>query len=807
MDDLHLILRARPPNTDFIIGGDFNMKFGSQDLKEVSALLHLEDIDLRSDPAKPTFYHAKGCSSIDHLFASTSTVCLSTAVQPKGLSDHCPISMRVKIPKSLTSKSTTTRTQQRLNVKQLTEVLENNPDLLSTDDPDTFASSFNNILKDCWKPPHRSKLRHGSNKPWFSAALHKLRQEMISLLLIAKRTQDSYYCRLYSIARKAYHAQLRLSEKLFHHNRIDELLAKTQKQGISALYKKARKVIPAPSIDVSVFLNHCRNLFCKLSDSSCERVTSCSTESHTVLDPVTPEEVCDVLKSFGSKAKSPSSLSPSNLCKIRLSLAPLLSKVFSTCLSASKFPHAWLESLLFFIHKKSSKTDPKNYRPIAIENPFLKTLTAILAKRTLAFSLANNLLPDLQFGFRPHRSAFGAASLLYEVVYKRFKEKRRTYACFVDFTQAFPSTDRSKLFVKLQLLGFPFAFCELLAHILNHLKTYVSSGPTLATPFKATNGLPQGDPISPILFNLFASDITDFLTHDGVSLNKMKIRFIQYADDLVLLANSPEDLQSAIDSLSSYCDRNNLSINISKTKCMIFYKGRCPQCSFSLNGQTLDKVNRFEYLGFLFTTQLSFSQHISHLTTKAKARCSFLFSTLPIKQLPIHLVKRIFACYIFPIFSYGSPLWLASCSNNALQSVDAVYSSYLKRYLGVPRHCNNAVTHFLCNSLPLTDTLRVGAFKQFSRLSFPDKLSGYRFSFCPSQYESKFFAVEKVPSTFWASRTFHQIPSSEKARRKLCRELLDLHHYELCSNKKFHFATADCVCSQCNILMPAYHRC
>ena len=99
---------------------------------------------------------------------------------------------------------------------------------------------------------------------------------------------------------------------------------------------------------------------------------------------------------------------------------------------------------------------------------------------------------------------------------------------------------------------------------------------TVSDPFQTLNGVPQGDAISPILFSLFTSDLPDRLTHKAPTLNGIKIPYILFEDDLVLLAESKDELQSAINSVSAYCLDFNISINVEKTKYMVFYNGRLP---------------------------------------------------------------------------------------------------------------------------------------------------------------------------------------------------------------------------------------
>ena len=97
-----------------------------------------------------------------------------------------------------------------------------------------------------------------------------------------------------------------------------------------------------------------------------------------------------------------------------------------------------------------------------------------------------------------------------------------------------------------------------------------------ANHFLANLGVKQGDSLSPTLFNIFVDDIeSSFINNSNtepVSLGYHVFNHLLYADDLVILSESPKGLQNCINSLNNYCENSKLNINIKKTKVMVISK-------------------------------------------------------------------------------------------------------------------------------------------------------------------------------------------------------------------------------------------
>jgi hypothetical protein len=80
----------------------------------------------------------------------------------------------------------------------------------------------------------------------------------------------------------------------------------------------------------------------------------------------------------------------------------------------------------------------------------------------------------------------------------------------------------------------------------------------------------------------------------------MKLFILFYADDTVIISESVEGLQHALNEFHSYCIQWKLHVNVDKTKIMIFTNGRPPDKTFYFDNKVIEVVKEFKYLGNIF---------------------------------------------------------------------------------------------------------------------------------------------------------------------------------------------------------------
>ena len=296
-----------------------------------------------------------------------------------------------------------------------------------------------------------------------------------------------------------------------------------------------------------------------------------TTDAQSALNKqISLDEIADALKTF----KNGKSASEDMICnEILKSLSEanlmLLCKVFNQCLSSCTYP--WNNSIISPLHKKGCKTDPDNYRAVAVISTIGKLFSTVNLIRLIKYKDDEKPDPVNQLGFAKGAQTYDHILTLNTITSKYKKLKKPIYAVLVDFRKAFDSVCREALFLKMAKLGITGNIFGVLKHMYQNSTGQIKLSGFLSEKFHVNKGTEQGHPLSPDLFKLYIRDLSPQLDQENCPklLNQL-VSHLLWADDLILLALDPETLQKQLNSLNDFCLEWGIEINADKTKLMKF---------------------------------------------------------------------------------------------------------------------------------------------------------------------------------------------------------------------------------------------
>jgi hypothetical protein len=123
----------------------------------------------------------------------------------------------------------------------------------------------------------------------------------------------------------------------------------------------------------------------------------------------------------------------------------------------------------------------------------------------------------------------------------------------------------------------------------------------LTPTFLCRIGVKQGCPLSPLLFGLFIDGLEKRLNAlEGDAppmLGQLAVRLLLYADDLALMSHTLARLQKQLDVLQAFCCERQLTLNVKKTKVVVFEACKSVCQAFQYEGEAIEQLNSFKYLG------------------------------------------------------------------------------------------------------------------------------------------------------------------------------------------------------------------
>lgn len=384
-------------------------------------------------------------------------------------------------------------------------------------------------------------------------------------------------------------------------------------------------------------------------------------------------------------------------------ITDIANKVYETGI----IPQRMQESEFIVIPKKVGAVECSKHRTISIMSQVAKMVLKVIDERLKA-KVAEHV-DEEQYGFRKNKGTRNAIFVLRTVIERAIEKQKDLYLCFIDFEKAFDTVKHDYLIETLKRYGVDGRDLRLLTQLYWEQKAVVRVGDDVSEWFCIEKGVRQGCVLSPDLFSLYTQLVMEELREcEGVKIGGKNINNIRYADDMVLIADTEEKLQSQVDKLLGECGRMGLRINKVKTEVMGITKRseRLP-INIGADGTALKQVESFRYLGSLVNEDGRCDSEIRSRIGIAKANFGSMRKILTNMSLDIQLRMRLLRCYVWSGLLYGCESW--NMSSVMQKRLEATEMWFIRRMLRVPwtaRRTNAEVLRMAGTSRKLVTTIR-----------------------------------------------------------------------------------------------------
>ena len=283
-------------------------------------------------------------------------------------------------------------------------------------------------------------------------------------------------------------------------------------------------------------------------------------------------------------------------------------------------PPDWLlKSMTLLLPKNKDTIQPKNYRPIALQNSMYKVYTTIIAEFIMDHCERNKVIVEEQAAGK--RGSWGCADqlLINKMIYKEVTQARKNLVTqarknlvteWLDYQKAFDSVPHSWIIESLELAKVPPAIIKAIEQLMYKWKTQARlNGETsnIETDFISyLRGILQGDTLSLILFALSVNPLPFLLrNHEGYKIKNIKknnITNLFFVDDLKLYAQNIEKMIKILEIVTTFSHDVGMSFGVSKCTYQCIERGKQklqnqPLEANSLIIQEIEEGDQYKYLG------------------------------------------------------------------------------------------------------------------------------------------------------------------------------------------------------------------
>ena len=358
-------------------------------------------------------------------------------------------------------------------------------------------------------------------------------------------------------------------------------------------------------------------------------------------------------------------------------------RLYSSLLDIGYHPKCWKQATGAIL-KKPAKPDysaPKAYRVISLLNCLGKVSERILAQRLGYLAETTTLLHPSQIGGRLHKSAIDAALLLTTEIQSNKNRNLKTSTLLLDVKGAFDHVAKNQLLAILHKLRLPASLISWVSSFLSDRFLGLSFNGQTEQSTSINTGIPQGSPISPILFLIYIRDLFPTLA----------VRVLSYIDDITLSTSSTSlkknvrILEREAAKIYALGASNAIQFDLAKTELIHFTTSKeAKTASLRLpNDEVIQPKEVVRWLGVWFDQGLTFKYHVAFRVSQAKStfyRMNRLANSE--RGLTPFAMRQLYLACVTSVADYGCQIWWHGQSQFK-RPLQALQNLGLRKILGV----------------------------------------------------------------------------------------------------------------------------
>ena len=332
-------------------------------------------------------------------------------------------------------------------------------------------------------------------------------------------------------------------------------------------------------------------------------------------------------------------------------------KLDNNIYDSGHWPKEFCVSKVVTIPKKCNTKNCEEHRTLSLIPHSSKILLKTLYERI--YTKVETFLGNDQFGFRRKMGTREAIATLRVIAEKTIEFGKSLYICFVDYEKAFDRVNWVKLMEVLKMIGLDWKERRAVWELYVNQSAVIQVGDDLSEPAKIGRGARQGGLLSTIIFNIYVQFMINEALEDnddGIFISGECTPAVRFADDKAMTSHSNSGLQRIMNDLNAIGKMYGMKINQDKTKVMRITHTTQRHIKITIDGQKVEVVTEFKYLGSMITNDGRCTTEINHRIGRAKA-AFYENEKLLTSNADINMRKQFIKTVVWSNALYAAETW------------------------------------------------------------------------------------------------------------------------------------------------------
>ena len=290
---------------------------------------------------------------------------------------------------------------------------------------------------------------------------------------------------------------------------------------------------------------------------------------------------------------------------------------------------------------------------------------------------------------------------------------------FLDLHKAYDKIWKATVSANLWSKGIRGKIWRIIRNLNNNLTSKIKTRFGYTRNIKIEESLRQGGVLSGTEFASLIDCAEDELKAAGlgVQYGDTLLSSLLLMDDIILLAESPQQLQSMLDTMDKFASKHHLTYNLSKSKVMITGPAPRPNPQWRLGELILEEVNQYTYLGEVIASNLKMNAHLNHLQQKLIVNLNRIFAIgtdETLSRIKMDVFLQLHSKCLLPSLLYNAETWTLTMDEE--KRLERMHMQALRRYLKTPTSTPKLAYYAELGIYPLQASIDIAQLKYLWRI-------------------------------------------------------------------------------------------